>query len=813
MWGYLLCAQEHHVCVAVAGMAARAPDRRPGALPSAPNALVGRDEDLATLVCLLTEPGIRLVTLTGPPGVGKTRLAVAAAASIAERFRDGVVFVDLTAIRDPELVPIELAGVLGVAAAGDQLDALARTLRARHVLVVLDNFEHVLDAAPTLVGPLDACPRLRLLVTSRERLHLHAEREVPLEPLALPADDVTDPDRFAATPAVAMLLERVRAFQSGFAVTPANREALAEICVRLDGLPLAIELAAARLKLFTPGELTFRLRHRMKFLTGGARDIPDRHRTLRAALTWSHNLLSADERTLFRRLSVFVGGWTLEAAEAVCAGDFGDVMETTASLVDKSLIYRTNRRDLAEFAMLESLREFAAERLAEHGEADATRVRHARHYAALSVWVEATIGTAEEAASTHRVGVAESNLRAAMNFALTTGRHDWALPLASAVGWYCYTRGRLGDGHAAVELALRGAAGKLWCCAAGPSSRGEHAASAVALACALLVAGVIAFGRGDLDRAEVLLTRAGKGNVGKRREAIANAFLGHVARARGDHRAAVSRYEAAATLHGELGDEAGVAWSWYDLGLLARRGGDLEAAARQLWAGLERFRELDHGWASGCAAWALATVELRRGRPDEAAALLAEALDGFEGVGDGRGVAQCLEAAATLLVGRRDSETAAHLLAAAAAVRERLAAPLPDEDRVEHDAVARQVRRALGPQAAERARREGRVMPEAAAVAIARAAVAEPVESPELPNPLTGREREVALLVARGRTNRQIGRALGIAEKTTEVHVHNIIRKLGACSRAEVAAWVASSPSADPYMVPPISQIAGRPYT
>jgi predicted ATPase len=223
--------------VAVAGMTARAPDRRPGALPSAPNALVGRDEDLAALVRLLTEPGTRLVTLTGPPGVGKTRLAVAASASIAERFRDGVVFVDLTAIRDPELVPIELAGVLGLEASGDPSGTLARTLRARHVLVVLDNFEHVLDAAPTLVGPLDACPRLRLLVTSRERLHLHAEREVPLEPLALPADDVTDPGRFAATHAVAMLLERIRAFQSEFAVTPANREALAEICVRLDGIP------------------------------------------------------------------------------------------------------------------------------------------------------------------------------------------------------------------------------------------------------------------------------------------------------------------------------------------------------------------------------------------------------------------------------------------------------------------------------------------------------------------------------------------------------------------------------------------------
>jgi predicted ATPase/DNA-binding CsgD family transcriptional regulator len=791
MWGYLRWAREHHVCVAVAGMAARAPDRRPGALPSAPNTLVGRDEDLAALARLLTEPGTRLVTLTGPPGVGKTRLAVAAAASIAERFRDGVVFVDLTTIRDPELAPIELAGILGVAAAGDQPDALARTLRARHVLVVLDNFEHVLDAAPTLAGPLEACPRMRFLVTSRERLHLHAEREVPVQPLALPADDVTDPDRFAATPAVAMLLERVRAFQSEFGVTPANREALAEICVRLDGLPLAIELAAARLKLFTPGELTFRLRHRMKVLTGGARDIPERHRTLRAALTWSHDLLSADERALFRRLSVFVGGWTLEAAEAVCADGDRDIVETMASLVDKSLVRRTRRGDLAEFTMLESLREFAAERLAEHGEADATRDRHARYFAGLGAWAEAAISTAEVTASLHRIGVNQANLRAALTHALATGRNDRALPLASAVGWYCYTRGRLGEGQAALDRALRRADGRP-CCCTRPAPPDRGAASDDALAGALLVAGIVAFGRGELDRADALLARARQVNTAKRREAIASAFLGHIARSRGEHGAAGAHHELAAALHGELGNDSGLAWSRHDLGLLARRRGDLDSAAAYLRGSLDRFRELDHGWAGGFAAWALATVELEQGRPDEAAALLAEALDGFEAVGDVRGIAQCLEAGAALVAGRRDWETGGRLLGAAAALRERLAAPLPDENRAEHDALTQRIRRGLGPQAAERARREGRDMPQAAAVAIARAAVTEPVEGTEPADPFTRRERQVAQLVARGRTNRQIGRELGIAERTTEVHLHNIMRKLGACSRAEVAAWVAS---------------------
>jgi DNA-binding CsgD family transcriptional regulator/tetratricopeptide (TPR) repeat protein len=614
---------------------------------------------------------------------------------------------------------------------------------------------------------------------------------VPVQPLALP-DDTTEPDRFATRPSVAMLLQGIHAFQPDFEVTTVNRAALGEICVRLDGLPLALELAAARLRLFTPAELTFRLRHRMTLLTGGARDVPERHRTLRAALTWSHNLLSADEQALFRRLSVFVGGWTLEAAQAVCAADGGDVVETMSSLVDKSLVRRTSRGALAEFTMLESLREFAAECLAEHGEVDAIRDRHARYYAGLGAWAESRIATVEESTSVHRVGLEETNLRAALTYALAAGRVEWALPIAAAVGWNCYTRGRLGEGQAALDQALRGAAGRLWCCAARPSHRGEDAALDDALACAHLVAGAIAFGRGEHARAAALLTRAGQRSTGKRWEAIAGAFLGHLARVRGDHEAAVSHYESAGALHGELGNAAGVAWSGYDLGLLARRRGDLDRAAEHLRAALDRFREMDYVWAAGCSAWALATVELRRDRADEAAAHLAEALESFEDVGDVRGIAQCLEAAATIVTGRRDYACAARLLGAAGALRVQLAAPLPDEDKAEHDALSQRVRRALGPQAAERARREGRNIPVAAAIAVARTAVTEPVESPELLNPLTGREREVALLVARGRTNRQIGRALGIAEKTTEVHVHNIIRKLGACSRAEVAAWVAT---------------------
>jgi predicted ATPase/DNA-binding NarL/FixJ family response regulator len=680
------------------------------------------------------------------------------------------VFVDLGAVLDPAVVAAELAGALDVAATGGP-DRLA----GMELLLVLDNFEHVLDAAPALGALLAAAPRVRVLVTSRERMHLHGEREVPVAPLPLPG---VDPAGFVATPSVALLLERIRALQPGFAVTAGNRAALAEICVRLDGLPLALELAAARLKLFTPAELTFRLRHRMAVLTGGARDVPDRHRTLRGALAWSHNLLGTDERVLFRRLSVFVGGWTLGAARHVCAVD--DVDDLMASLVDKSLVRRSNRSsEVAGYAMLESLREFATEQLAEHGEVEATGARHCRYYAAVGAALDAEIGTAGETAALDGIGSDEGNLRAALRRAEAAGDVGSALPLAAALGWYGYTRGRLGEGRAVLDRVL-----------ASVGSEGGQPDDD-ALARALLAAGVLAVALDEWDRAGRLLARCVQLNDrtgAVHRTAIASAFLGHLARARGDHDEAVGHYQRAGALHRSLGDVVGVAWSDHDLGMLVGCLGDLERAAAHLRASLVRFREMDYAWAVGCASGALATIELRRNRVDEVPPLLVEAVARFQSVDDGRGVAQCLEAGAALVVARHEYDTAARLLGAAAALRERFAAPLPDADRAAFRALAKRVRGVLGPDADDLARHAGRALPEATAVHLLLDAVAGSTSRP-VP-PLTPREREVATLIARGRTNRQIGRALGIAEKTVEVHVHHIIAKLDVRSRAEVAAWV-----------------------
>jgi predicted ATPase/DNA-binding CsgD family transcriptional regulator len=770
------------------GVLPSGPDRRRCPLPLASTPLIGREAELAALASALIEQEARLITLTGPPGVGKTRLAIAVAAAIEPRFSDGVVFVDLTRIRDPNLVLPEVARGLGVGD-GPGRPLAERVLAAvadRDLLLVVDNLEHVLGAGPALAAPLTACPRLRLLTTSRERLHLLGEREYSMSPLRLPTpEDVGDLERLCATPAIMMLLHCVRAVLPGFAVTAANAGALAEICLRLDGLPLALELAAARLKLFTPDELTFRLRHRMALLTGGARDGPDRHRTLRAALTWSHGLLGADERALFRRSSVFVGAWTLEAAREVCA--VPDVVEAIASLIDKSLVRRRSRHgDVAEFVMLESLREYGAELLAEHGEVETTRSRHTRYYADLAVRTEALIGTGTERASVDGVGAAEGNLRDGFEAATASGRTDLALPLASALGWYCYTRGYVGQGWAIMDRALAAA------------EAGSDPPPDAALAAAVQIAGVLAFARGELDRAEELLDRCPRLDdpVGDlRRRAIDNAFRGHLARARHDHTGAVAYHDRAGTLFEKLGNQCGVAWSRYDLGLLARSTGDLPAAGEYLGEALDRFRSEGYEWAIGCAAWAAGTVERRRGRVAEAAALLTEALERFETVDDARGLSQCLEGAAGIAGDRGAPGSAAQLLGAAAVLRERLAAPLPDEDRGEHHAIAQRARRALGPEATDVARRSGRSLPLVQALRLAhrvlRDAVAPPTADSLVPAiPLTPREHQVARLVASGRTNRQIGRELSIAEKTTEVHVHHILDKLGARCRSEVAVWV-----------------------
>jgi len=781
------------------GRGSRMQDARqasPGGLPLPADLFVGRDGELEAVSRMLADPQTRLVTLTGPPGIGKTRLSVACASAHAERSGCAPVFVDLAPIRDPALVMVELAQAVGVEPRGgtDLTGQVAAALGHEERLVVLDNCEHLLAAAPDVGRVLTACPRLRVLATSRERLRLSAEQEFPVPPLAMPAPaDVADLGSLAANPSVALLVDRARRTNPGFDLTAANALLLARACVRLEGLPLAIELAAARLKVLTPGELVFRLGSRMEVLASSTRDVPARQRALRSAIAWSYDLLDSGERALFRRLSVFAGGWTLADAGSVCAADGGDPLAMVESLLDKSLIRRLpGDEQAAEFSMLESLREYAAEQLTASAEVEETRARHAVHYAGLAAQFEASVGVPGEQAWMLWVGRHHANLRAALDYCLDAGQDTPARWLATALGWYHYIHGDFDHGQALVDAVLHPAADGY-----DPAVTSEDAAVGARTGL-LIVAGVLAVATGEMGRAQGFLCSALERSEKRgdaRCAAIACAFLGHVARAGADWDASADWYRRAEARFREGGNKQGVAWAWQDQGLLARDHGDLGSAAELLRASLRDFRELEYPWATAWSAWGLGTTLSAQGRLEEAGPLLAEALRIYTEVNDPRGVAQCLEALAHVASARAHYESAARLIGAAAALRERVAARQSDTEQAKSSAVELVLSRALGAGDADTLVNAGRTMPvqQAANLAVAVALGTAPGDADRSHQvPLTPRERQVAALVASGRTNRQIGRVLGISEKTAEVHLHHVMSKLDARSRAEVAAWAAT---------------------
>ena len=614
-----------------------------GSSPPAPAAaLIGRAAEVEDVLDLLGRA--RLVTLTGPPGVGKTRLALAVCAD-----RDDVSWVDLAPIRDPRQVQAELARASRPDGYDDSTDRL----------VVLDNCEHLLDSdlAGQLAELLRSTARLQVLATSRERLRLAAEREYAVPPLPMPSDDdADDPARLRGNPAVALLLDRA---PPAVQLTPNTARALAEICIGLDGLPLAIELAAARLRVFTPSELAFRLGRRMSVLTSGPRDAPERHRDLRAAIAWSHDLLSERDRAAFRRLSVFPGEWNLESAAAVCAEP--DLLDVVESLLDKSLVRRAGE-DLdgdARFTMLMSLREYAAEQLEEQAEVQATRDRHATWFTRRAREWEATVGTTAETDTWPQLATFRADLEVALEHARAADEGERIVWLAAALAWFGYTRGVLAEAEVPlVELV-----------AAADDERADPDARAAGR----LAAGVTAYGLGRRDLAEELLGpfRAADGAPEERRGAVARAFLGHLARERGDLAEATALYTAARTTHVRLGNTRGTAWAGHDLALLALDEDRIDEAEQLLTESLELFDSIDYDWAVAVCACLLASAVVRRGSAadvDRAAALLARALRLHDEVGDRRGIAQSLEGMAEVALARGAAATAARLVGAAAAV-------------------------------------------------------------------------------------------------------------------------------------------------
>ncbi len=818
---------------------------------------IGREREMTDLRTII--PSTRLLTLVGPGGCGKTRLAIKVASELVEKYPDGVYLVELAPLRDPALVTHSVAMVLGVREAPNHLlsETLADYISTRQMLLVLDNCEHLVSVSAQLAESLlQACPRLTILATSREPLSIGGERLYRVPPLSvppaqLPADKLLPRD-LVQYEAVRLFVDRAVAVQPNFRLTEQNAAAIAQVCQRLDGIPLAIELAAARTGMLKVETIAARLSDRFTLLTSGERTALPHQQTLRATMDWSHDLLTESARILFRRLSVFAGGFSLEAAEDICSGEPlmpPMVLDLLMRLVDQSLVNVDQQDEHERYAMLESVREYASDKLVDSGEAESLRKRHAAFFMQLAEEAEPFLTRTEQLTWLARLDLERDNLRAALEWCRAAeGKEDWGLRLAGALVVYWDIRAYFQEGreHLSAALARPGAL--------------EHTA---VRAKALYGAGRLDFHQGDFIAARALLETCASmyRELGSATPALADALrlLGYTAIESGDYGIAFNLLEQARNMMRELQDVAGIVRATRELGWFNLRTGDYEEAALFLEDALrlvdqvgdryerlfslsglaevrlrqgdlqhaaqlegellQQSRELGDRWRVAASLGNLARIALRRDDLKQATVLARESLAMRQDFGDRAGCAWCFEkfAEIALLQGQQESPPqrdvefgrAARLFGAAAALRASVGSVIDLVDRPEYDRLLAILREQLDsppdsvqPGAYQLAWAEGQAMSLNQAVdyafestllsegaALAAQSGSPPPSDQQDFGGLSQRERQVAVLIARGRSNRAIAQQLTVSNRTVENHVANILSKLNLNSRTQIAVW------------------------
>ena len=792
-------------------------------LPVPITSFVGRAGELAAVQRWLAAS--RLVTLIGAGGVGKTRLALRVAEEALEDYPDGVWLAQLAPLADPMLVPSVVAAALGVReqAGVPIVQSLKQALRPRRMLLLLDTCEHLAQACAELAEDLlGACPDVQILATSREPLGTNGEVVWRVPSLEVPDPRAAaKPEQMTAYAATRLFIERATAARPDFRVTEQNAAAIGEVCRRLDGIPLALELAATRLRVLSVERIAARLDDRFRLLTGGSRTAPSRQQTLRATLDWSYALLQDPERRLFNRLSVFAGSWTLEAAEAICAGagiEPGDVLDRLGHLVDHSLVVADEQAGQVRYRLLDSMRQYAAETLEASGESAELRGRHRDWFLA-----QAERSPFDLFDPSHLAWLAEEldNLRVALRWSIQRGEVDAGLRLAKAAGALWYQRGSYAEGRAwfAELLALDSEAATparafalAWASRLAMMQSDFTVARALAgaglalarrlgdtwvMAGALLEEGGIAVRLGDLARARSSFEEGLSVSRVHAHEALEFYLLLNLATLyveQGDHAQAEVFAAESLALARRLGHVWGAASSLYDLGRAAVGRGDHAAGRSLLEQSLALYREHADFSGIGIALTALAHVSLDQGELSRAMTLLAESLTLAKESGDRLQLAHSLEGLVGVWV-ELHPDRAVRLAGTATALRESLATVGYPWERERLDRWLTAAQRSLGQRAYETAWSEGRTMPLERAVELAGAqdgpdgAARAPRVADHPAHRLSPREREVVRLVARGCTNRQIAEQLVIAPRTADTHIGHILAKLNLHSRAGLAAW------------------------